>query len=48
MTYQERLAELQAHYTGNYKARIRRDLERLPKFIKPGTEQARVYLSGRW
>jgi hypothetical protein len=51
MTYQERLAKLQARYLGAYKGRIRRDLNRLnraPKCIKPGTEQARVYLEGRW
>lgn len=47
MTYNERLAMLQTHYLGAYKARIRMRT-RLPRGIKPGTEAAKVYLTGRW
>jgi len=45
--YRQRLAMLQAHYLGSYKARRKAD-GKLPSYITPGTEQAKVYLEGRY
>ena len=45
--YRQRLQMLQDHYLGAYKARRKAD-GKLPSYITPGTEQAKVYLEGRF
>lgn len=57
MNYRERLADLQDHYIGAYKARRRKEYRRRrgddrgfpgrPAFV-PGSEAERVYLEGRY
>ena len=47
-SYTERLAQLQRHYLGAYKARLREGRLKGPRELVKGSEAERVYLSGRW